>query len=95
MMDLIVIFLRGRSILVSAFVVDFHLGCRSEAIFQSRYSWSWSNWVVTNFGSARNFFLFLVSWDTWKETIALPEDKTTRVDTWVRVPLVVKPPRRI
>ena len=33
MMDLIVIFLRGRSILVSAFVVDFHLGCRSEAIF--------------------------------------------------------------
>ena len=61
MMEPIVIFLRGGSILVSTFVVDFHLGCRSKAILQSRYSWSWSNWVVTNFGTARNSFLFLVS----------------------------------
>ena len=37
----------------------------------------------------------MVSGDTWRETIALPEDKTTRVDTWVRVPLAVKSPRRI
>ena len=85
----IVKFLHGRGISLMAFMDDFtnQARCRCKVFFQMHVialvfmCCSWSiNWVKTIFEPTRIPLHLGFLWDTLRNTIALPKDKTTRVE---------------
>ena len=95
----IVKFLRGRGISLTAYMDDFTIQarCRCKAIFHTHVTalvfmcCGWSiNWVKTILDptSIPTHLGFL--WNTLRKTIALPEDKTTRVEAWVKKLMALK-----
>ena len=89
----IVTFLRGRGISLTAFMDDFtnQAGCRCKAIFQIHVialvfmCCGWSvNWTKTILEPTQSPIHLGFLWDTVGRTIALPEDKTTRVESWAK-----------
>ena len=86
-------FLQGHGISLTAFMDNFtnQAKCRCRAIFQIHmialvfmcYGWS-INWTKTFLDPLRTPIHLGFLWDTREGTIALPEDKTTRVETWTQ-----------
>ena len=94
----IVKFLHSRGISLKAFMDDFtnQAKCRCKAIFQIHVialvfmCCGWSiNWVKTILDPTGIPLHLGFLWDTLKKTIALPEDKTTRVEAWAKKLLAV------
>ena len=89
----IVKFLRGSGISLTAYMGDFtnQAICRCKAIFQIHmialvfmtYGWS-INWVKKILEPAQIPLHLGFLWDTRGKTIALPEDKTTRMELGLR-----------
>ena len=86
-------FLRGHGISLMAFMDDFTIQAkyRFRAIFQIHVialvfmCCGWSiNWTKTFLDLLRTPIHLGFLWDTREGTIALPEDKTTRVETWTQ-----------
>ena len=89
----IVTFLRGRGISLTAFMDDFtnQAVCRCKAIFQIHVialvfmCCGWSvNWTKTILEPTQSPIHLGFLWDTVGRTIALPKDKTTRVESWAK-----------
>ena len=89
----IIKFLCGRGISLTAFMDDFtnQARCRCKAIFQIHMialvfmCCGWSiNWVKTVLDLTRTPIHLGFLWDTMEKTIALPKDKTTRVESWAK-----------
>ena len=89
----IVKFLRGRGISLTAYMDNFtnQARCRCKAIFEIHVialvfmCCGWSiNWVKTILDPNRTPIHLGFLWDTVGKTIALPKDKTTRVDSWAK-----------
>ena len=89
----IIKFLRGRGISLTAFMDDFtnQARCRCKAIFQIHVialvfmCCGWSiNWVKTILDPSNLPTHLGFLWNTVGKTIALPEDKTTRVESWAK-----------
>ena len=94
----IVKFLHGRGISLMAFMDDFtnQARCRCKVFFQMHVialvfmCCSWSiNWVKTILEPTRIPLHLGFLWDTLRKTIALPKDKTTRVEAWAKKLLTV------
>ena len=94
----IVKFFRGRGISLTAFMDNFtnQAKCRCKAIFQIHVialvfmCCGWSiNWVKTILDPTGIPLHLGFLWNTLKKTIALPEDKTTRVEAWAKKLLAV------
>ena len=95
----IIKFLHGRGISLMAFMDDFRYQarCRCKVIFQIHVialvfmCCGWSiNWVKTILELTRTPIHLGFLWDTLRMTIALPKDKTTRVEAWAKKLLAVK-----
>ena len=89
----IVKFLRGRGISLTAYMDDFtnQARCRCKAIFEIHVialvfmCCGWSiNWVKTILDPSNLPTHLGFLWNTVGKTIALPEDKTTRVESWAK-----------
>ena len=99
MVKLIVSFLRGRCISLTAYMDNFtnQATCRCKAIFYIHVialvfmCCGWSiNWVKTILDPTSTPTHLGFLWDTSRKTIALPEDKTTRVEARVKQLMAVK-----
>ena len=94
----IVKFLRGRGISLTAFMDDFtnQTKCRCKVIFQIHvialvfmYCDWFINWVKTILEPTLIPLHLSFLWDTMEKTIALPEDKTNRVEAEAKKLLTV------
>ena len=92
-------FLRGRGISLTAFMDNFtnQARCRCKAIFQIHLialvfrCCGWSiNWEKTVFKPSGTPTHLGFLWNTMNKTIALLEDKATRVEAWAKKLLAVK-----
>ena len=95
----IVKFLHSRGISLMAFMDDFtnQAECRCKAIFEIHVialvfmCCGWSiNWVKTILDPSTTPIHLGFLWNTVRKTIALPEDKTTRVESWAGRLLAIK-----
>ena len=89
----IIKFFRSKGIRLMAYMDNFtnQARCRCKAIFQIHVTvlvfmcCGWSiNWVKTILDPTSTPIHLGFLWDTSRKTIALPEDKTTRVEAWVK-----------
>ena len=90
----IVRFLCGRGISLMAYMDDFtnQARCRCKALFHIHVTvivffmcWGWSiNWVKTILDPSSTPTHLGFLWDTSRKIIALPEEKTTRVEAWAK-----------
>ena len=93
MVALIVKFLHGSSISLTAYMDNFIYQeiCECKAIFEIHVialvfmCCGWSiNWVKTILEPTGIPLHLGFLWDTLEKTITLPEDKTTQVEAWVK-----------